>query len=242
MNVEDVDLVALRVMEPEQLLRFAFERFGDRAAIGTSLQKTGVVMIDMASRLGVDYRVFFIDTLVNPRETYELLNEVEQRYGIEIERFSPQQRDLDELHAMYGKSAHYFGRELCCRVRKQMPMSRALDTLDVWVSGLRSDQSDHRRESAETAALTADASGRNILKLNLLLAWTDAMVDDYTRNNGLPYNKLYDYVSEFDERYTVIGCERCHVPVKASLDKRMGKFPWEHGKKECGIHSEGGGI
>ena len=241
-DLKDVDIEALEAMGPEQLLRFAFESFPGRAAIGTSLQKTGIVTIDLASRLGVPYRVFFIDTLLNHEETYELLGKVEQRYGIDIERYRPTPESLAGLHEKFGDYAHYFGRELCCRVRKKLPLREALATLDVWISGLRADQSDFRRDNARKAQLVADDEGRPILKLNCMLEWTDEMVDDYSRRETLPYNKLYDYVSPHGERYTVVGCRCCHVPVKESMDKRMGKFPWEHGKKECGLHDQGGGI
>ena len=82
LTVKDVDLAKLEAMSAEDLLDFAFDQFAARAAIGTSLQKSGVVLIDLASRLGRDFRVFFIDTKLNPPETYEVLEEVESRYGI----------------------------------------------------------------------------------------------------------------------------------------------------------------
>ena len=76
----DVDINALNELGPEELLRHAADTFGARAAIGTSLQKTGTVMIDMAHKLGIPLRVFFIDTLLNHPETYELLEEFQDRY------------------------------------------------------------------------------------------------------------------------------------------------------------------
>ena len=229
-------------MEAEELLRLAFEQFGPRAAIGTSLQKTGIVMIDLAASLGLDFRVFFVDTLLNHAETYDLLAEVEERYGIEIERFSPNPASVKELMDAFGQSAHFFNRQMCCRVRKEQPFQDALATLDVWISGLRSAQSEHRQENARKASFIQDVRRRRILKLNPLIDWTDQQIDEYTRSHSLPTNKLYEYVSPYGERYTVIGCQPCHVPIKDSLPKRMGKFPWEHGTKECGLHIDGGGI
>ena len=63
--LKEVDIERLARWDAESLLRYAFEMFGQRAAIGTSLQKTGVVAIHMAHALGVPFRVFFIDTLMN---------------------------------------------------------------------------------------------------------------------------------------------------------------------------------
>ena len=242
MDVEAVDLHELQDMDATELLRFAFERFGGRAAIGTSLQKTGIVMIDIAATLGVDFRVFFIDTLLNHDETYDLLAAVEDRYGIEIERFRPDPDAVDELTDAFGQSAHFFNRQMCCRVRKEQPLAAALETLDVWISGLRADQSAHRKETARKASFVPDERHRRILKCNPLIDWSDEQVEQYTRDHNLPTNKLYEYVSPYGERYTVVGCRPCHVPVKDTLPKRMGKFPWEQGIKECGIHVDGGGI
>lgn len=243
MTGAQIDLAQLRGLGATELLEFAFERFGNAAAIGTSLQKTGIVIIDLASRLGVPFRVFFVDTLLNHDETYQLLEEVEQRYGIEIERYAPSDEDVKMLHEAFGQHAHYFSRELCCRVRKTIPLQKALATVDAWISGLRVDQSIHREENAEKASMVATEQGRTILKINPLLDWSEQHVDEYVAEHRLPYNKLYDYVSTYGERFTVIGCKPCHVPIKDQLDNRMGKFPWEQGKKECGMHEDqGSGI
>ena len=237
----DIDADKLSTLGPEELLRYACENFGQRAAIGTSLQKTGTVLIDLASRLDLPFRVFFIDTLLNHDETYELLEETQRRYGITIERFTPDPKDIESLNRSVGQYAHFLARPLCCEVRKTRPLQKALATLDVWISGLRADQSEHRRQ-ARKAAWTHDQKGRRILKLNPLLDWTGEDVDRYIHENNVPCNKLYEYVSPYGERYTVIGCRMCHIPVREGFDPRTGKFPWERSSKECGLHEHGGGI
>ena len=238
----DVDIDTLNALSPEDLLRYAAEAFGDRSAIGTSLQKTGTVMIDMACRLGIPLRVFFIDTLLNHDETYELLDEFEKRYDIKIERFSPDPDQIESLNRSVGQYAHFLARPTCCQVRKAAPLRKALATLDVWISGLRADQSEHRRKEASRAGWTHVAQDRVILKLNPLLDWSAEDVDRYISENEVPYNKLYDYVSPYGEKYNVIGCRMCHIPVRDEFDPRMGKFPWEQSKKECGLHDHGSGI
>lgn len=238
----EVHLDRLAAMGAADLLRYAFETFGRRAAIGTSLQKTGVVIVDMAHRLGVPCRVFFIDTLLNHDETYELLEEIEKRYGITVERFTPDPDDIESLNRSVGQYAHFLARPLCCEVRKTRPLRKALATVDAWISGIRADQSEHRRDRARRAAWVRHESGRKILKLNPLLDWTAEDVDRYTRENNLPRNKLYDYVSPYGERFSVIGCRTCHIPIREGLDPRAGKFPWERSKKECGLHEHGSGI
>jgi len=238
----DIDINALNALGPEKLLRYAVETFGDRAAIGTSLQKTGTVMIDMAHRMSLPLRVFFIDTLLNHDETYELLGEIEKRYGITIDRFSPDADQIESLNKSVGQYAHFLARPTCCQVRKAAPLQKALATLDAWISGLRADQSEHRRKEASRAGWTHVQQGRAILKLNPLLDWNAEDVDRYIAANEVPYNKLYDYVSPYGEKYNVIGCRMCHIPVRDEFDPRLGKFPWEQSKKECGLHDHGSGI
>jgi phosphoadenosine phosphosulfate reductase len=242
-TIDEVDLDHLATMEPEALLRFAFERFGSRAAIGTSLQKSGVVLIDMASRLGLPFRAFFIDTLLNPPETYDLLREIESRYDhLHLERFEPDAADIENMNHCVGQYAHYLARPNCCHVRKVLPLRRAQDTLDVWIAGLRATQSEHRRKSAAKVGIEPAHDRRPLLKLNPLFDWTDEDVDAYIRRHDVPYNRLYDYESPYGERFFVIGCRPCHIPVREDLGPRAGKFPWETGTKECGLHEHGGGI
>ena len=120
----DIDIDRLSQMDAAALLRFALETFGQRAAIGTSLQKTGVVLIDLAHRLGMPYRVFFIDTLLNHDETYELLEAIQARYGIRVERFEPDPEEVESLKRRAGQYAHFLARSDCCYLRKWIPLQR----------------------------------------------------------------------------------------------------------------------
>jgi len=239
---KQLDIDKLASMDAEELLRSAYDHFGERIAIGTSLQKSGVIMIDMLSRLKIPMRVFFIDTLMNPPETMELLDEVQNKYNISIEIFKPDEKDIESLYKSVGQWAHFLSRNVCCRVRKGLPLQRALKTMDAWITGLRSDQSEHRNENAKRISLVPADGGRAILKINPLLQWTTEEVDKYTKEHKLPYNSLYDYVSEYGEKYWVLGCAPCHIPVQECHGPRVGKFPWEQGRKECGLHEHGHGI
>jgi len=233
----------LEELPASKVLEWAFSEFGERAAIGTSLQKTGVAIIDIASKAVDDFRVFFVDTLSHFRETYDLLEEVEKRYNIRIERFKPDTGKLENLQRDLGQFPHYskFGRSECCKIKKVEPNERALKTLDVWISGLRFDQSDFRKSNARKVEIV-EKDTRKILKINPLYDWTEKDIDDYTNEHNLPYNKLYDYKSPYGEVYKVIGCQPCHIPIFPGRHKRAGKFPWECGEKECGIHIDGSGI
>ena len=78
-----------QISDPQQLLKEIFSKYGARAAIGTSGQLTGIVLIDMAAKAGIKPRVFIIDTMRLFPETYQLIDELEKKYDIKIERIRP---------------------------------------------------------------------------------------------------------------------------------------------------------
>ncbi|MBI4556102.1 MAG: phosphoadenosine phosphosulfate reductase family protein, partial [Candidatus Hydrogenedentes bacterium] len=114
---------------------------------------------------------------------------------------------------------------------------RALATLDVWISGLRRDQSEGRKRVEKAAYI--DQGGRKILKVNPLADWSEEQVWAYIKERDVPYNPLYDL------GYTSIGCQICTTPTRPGEDKRAGRWRWfnalDH-SKECGIHTAGSGI
>ncbi len=230
-------------MEPGELLAFTFETFGKRAAIGTSLQKTGSVMIDLAAKTGVEFSVFFVDTLFNYDETMELYDEIQSHYGIAIERLVPNPDDIEDLYQHYGQFPFFssLGRARCCEIRKRLPLLEKLKDLDVWISGLRSDQSDHRQQNTQKISVVG-MGDIEVVKINPLIDWDAEQIDAYIKENKVPYNKLYDYESPYGEKFREIGCKPCHIPVKDEAPKRAGKWPWEDSHKECGLHLDGSGI
>ncbi|MDX1387232.1 MAG: phosphoadenosine phosphosulfate reductase family protein, partial [bacterium] len=139
-----------KLEDPQELIGEVFRRFGDRAAIGTSGQLTGVAMIHMAVAAGQKPRVFTIDTLRLFPQTYELFDKIEEKYGIRVEGIRPDQSRLDKMLDEHGEYLFFDSKEkqeLCCQIRKVEPNERVLGTLDVWLSGLRSDQSTARADT-----------------------------------------------------------------------------------------------
>jgi len=242
-NVLDPDLIAeLNDLAPEELLRWAWETCGERATIITSFQNTGCVMIDMARRVAPRLRVATVDTLRLPQETYEVMGALEAKYGITIERFKPDPGRLELMLKNHGEYLFFDSREkqeYCCSVRKVEPNRRALATVDVWITGLRRDQSRSRTSTPKAAEVHQD--GRSLVKLCPLIDWTEKQVADYISQYEVPYNRLYD------QGFTSIGCIICSTPTLPGEDKRAGRWRWwnhldRDAHKECGIHVSGSGI
>jgi phosphoadenylyl-sulfate reductase (thioredoxin) len=232
----------LNEMSPEELFVWARAHYGERAGIITSFQDTGCVMIDLMSKAAPGMRVITVDTLRLPDETYRLMDEVEQKYGIAIERFTPDPARLNRMVAQHGEYLFFDSKskqEYCCNIRKVEPNQRALETVDVWFTGLRRDHSAFRVNTPK--AQIVDRGGRKLIKLAPLADWDQEQIDAYIRENHVPKNALYD------QGYTSIGCKICTTPTRPGEDKRAGRWRWFNSQnpgdaKECGIHIGGSGI
>jgi len=249
LHVDQQRLQQLSSLGAEALLQWAAQQGGQRAAIVTSFQHTGCVMIDMAYRAGLTLRVATIDTLRLHPETYALMERIEQRYQVRIERFQPRPQRVERMVAQHGEFLFFDSKakqEYCCRIRKVEPNERCLETLDIWITGLRKDQSKLRQQTQKASLIDApskpDEPDRAIVKLAPLADYTEAHLANYINQHEVPYNALYD------QGYKSIGCVICSTPVMPWEDARAGRWRWfnqlgdQEANKECGIHIGGSGI
>ncbi|MGH7880041.1 MAG: phosphoadenosine phosphosulfate reductase family protein, partial [Candidatus Binataceae bacterium] len=135
--------VELDSQEPQEVLAWAIEKFGSRLGLCSSFQADGVALIDMAWRIDPAIRVFTIDTGRQPDETYRLIDQIRDRYGIKTEVFFPDTEVVQKMVTRNGNNLFYRdvnSRLLCCQVRKVLPLRRALMNYSAWVTGLRRDQ------------------------------------------------------------------------------------------------------
>ncbi len=223
----------LETASARDVIEAAVEAFGDRVALCTSFQAEGMVILDIASRLPAQPRVFTIDTGRLPQETYDLVDAVRDRYGVEVDVYHPEDEDLTQFVSREGVNPFYRSVALrlrCCEIRKVNPLNRALDGYDAWITGLRRSQNATR---AGVAKVELDAAHGGMVKLNPLADWDYEKVWQYIRDNDVPYNKLYD------QGYTSIGCAPCTSPIEPGEDLRAGRWWWENGvPSECGIHTD----
>lgn len=212
-----------------EILSWALATYGDSFAIASSLQKEGMVVLDMASQIAPGHvRVFTLDTGRLPQGTYDMIEKVRQRYGIDFEIVFPAREEVERMVAGHGPNLFYNSvqsRQLCCEVRKIRPLARKLRTLRAWATGLRRSQSETRAGVPKVE----EVDGR--IKISPLADWSAEQVDQYIREHQVPVHPLYAL------GYTSIGCAPCTRAVSADEDQRAGRWWWEEdAKKECGIH------
>ena len=212
----------------EELLNWAFDEFQQEVAIASSFGAEDVVLIDIVSRLQNPFAVFTLDTDFLFPQTYQLIEQVEQRYGIRVEKLrsalTPNEQADHYGEALWGREP-----DRCCRLRKVEPHKRKLAGLRAWITGVRRDQSPTR---LHTRKLEWDEKF-GLFKLNPLVDWSSQQVWDYIRANDVPYNPLHD------QNYPSIGCTHCTRPVVPGEDSRAGRWS-AFAKTECGLHGRGG--
>ena len=201
-----------------------------RAVFTTSL---GIEDQVISAAIGLEQLDIEVSTLETGRlfpETLALIDETEERFGIDIRRFHPAKAEVDEYAARYGLNGFYESveaRHACCGVRKLKPLARALEGAAIWITGLRRGQSANR---AETPFAEYDAE-RHLLKVNPLADWDLEAIKAFVAANGVPVNPLHG------RGYPSIGCEPCTRAIKPGEPERAGRWWWEQDeKRECGLH------
>ena len=208
----------------DHLLSWSLATFGDGVAQVTSFGPTGMVILDTLAKLSPGIRIITLDPHFLFEETYNLIEEVQHRYPINLEIRRP---DLspEEQARQYGPELWAANPDQCCHLRKVIPAEQVLQGLDAWLTGLRRDQSSTR---ADLPLITWD-NKYNLVKINPLAAWTRSQVWAYIIENNVPYNPLHN------QGYASIGCTHCTLPANNENDERAGRWRG-HQKIECGIH------
>jgi phosphoadenosine phosphosulfate reductase len=209
---------------PQRVLAWAFDTFGDTVAISSAFGAEGMVLIDMASHLRKDFRVFTVDTEFLFPETYNLIDKIEEKYSITIERafslLSPEDQEYVHGAALWSRNP-----DQCCNLRKIEPLRRKLSSLRAWITSIRRDQTSFRKSAGK---IEWDAKF-GLVKVNPIADWSSQQVWRYLLEREVPYNSLHD------QNYPSIGCVQCTRAVLPGEDPRAGRWPGT-AKTECGLH------
>jgi len=212
-------------------LEFLCTEFEGRKVFTSSFGKEDQIITHIIFSRELDIEVVTLDTGRMFAETYDVWAATEKRYGKKITPFYPNNTDVEKMIANQGINGFYGGieqRKACCFVRKVEPLKRALEGAALWITGIRSQQSNNRKDMT----IVEYDESRKLYKTNPLLELTSKDVDLYlTENANIPTNKLHA------TGYPSIGCQPCTRAVKPGEDDRAGRWWWENNsEQECGLH------
>ncbi len=217
---------------PEDILSFFLAEFGENIALSTSLGLEDQVLTHMVHSVNPKTKLFTLDTGRLFPETYDLLDRTTKKYKIPILVYFPDRNEVEQMVAEKGINLFYDSienRKQCCGIRKLKPLSRALNGLDVWITGLRRDQSVTRNE----VNIVEWDELNGLVKINPLINWSEKDVWNYIHQHDIPYNPLHK------KGFASIGCQPCTRALIEGEDIRAGRWWWENpDTKECGLHQK----
>jgi len=214
----------------EENLSILVSHFPGKIIFTTSLGIEDQVITHKIFKNNLNIKVITLDTGRLFPQTYDVLSGTIIKYSKAINIYFPESEDVEKLVTEKGPYSFYTSvenRKECCKIRKIRPLNRALEGMECWISGIRADQSENRKQMT---SLEYDED-KNLFKYYPLYDWSYDEVKKFVKENDIPYNSLHD------KGFVSIGCEPCTKAIKPGEDFRAGRWWWENdGAKECGLH------
>lgn len=221
-----VDTLEKQFNDSFDVLKWAYEEYGNELVYACSFGVEGIVLIDMISKVNEAARVLFLDTDLHFDETYKVIEKVKNRYpNLDITMVKPK-LTLHEQVKEYGERLWERDPNQCCQIRKIIPLAKHLSSASAWISGIRRQQSPTRQR---TNYINKDEKFKTI-KICPLIHWTLEEIWMYVNVHELDYNELHD------RGYPSIGCAVCTQPTADPNDERSGRWA-QFEKTECGLHT-----
>jgi phosphoadenosine phosphosulfate reductase len=195
------------------------------ACLTCSFQAEDVLLAKLAIELDARIPILFLDTGYHFRETYAYRDRIASEWQLNLINLLPEKTvaEQEAKHGLLYQSAP----DECCRLRKVVPLFKAVAQYRVWITGLRREQAKSRAALEERALFTLPG-GKQVLKIAPLAAWTTRDIWYACEELAIPLLPLYE------RGYSSIGCEPCTTLPLDPSDPRSGR--WAGRKVECGIH------
>lgn len=219
------DSQSLESESPQQILRYAVDRFAPRFTMATAFGPEGMTLIHLLAEIAPETPIFNLDTGYQFDETLELRERVKQRYGIEVELKRPD-TTVEQYEAINGGPVYKSDPNRCCFDRKLRVLQDAAKGMYAWASAIRRDQSEDRKR----AAIVGWDQKFQLVKISPLANWTKNDVWKLITTHKIPYNPLHD------KGFPSVGCWPCTRAIGLGEDERAGRWSGFE-KKECGLHT-----
>ncbi|GGA64613.1 phosphoadenosine phosphosulfate reductase [Flavobacterium palustre] len=215
----------------EETFAFLAEEYKGEVVFSTSFGQEDQVITDLIEKSGAAIKIFTLDTGRLFQETYDVFHRTQKKYKTPIKVYFPEAKAVEELLEKKGPNSFFESvenRKECCFIRKVVPLKKALVGNEIWITGLRAEQSENR---SDLHLFEYDANFA-IVKFNPLLKWTLEEVQKYIDDHNVPQNSLHK------KGFVSIGCAPCTRAIVEGEDIRAGRWYWEQSHKECGLHGK----
>ncbi|MFO7981587.1 MAG: phosphoadenylyl-sulfate reductase [Candidatus Aminicenantes bacterium] len=229
--MKEYDLTKLnmqfRYARCEDILGWVIENIYPDAAMTSSFQASGVVLIDMIKKIQPDFPIYFIDTGYHFPETLEFRDRLIHEWNLNVKTVRSAKKKNDPQNQNKGP-LYKNNPDLCCRLNKVEPLKKLKKKLKIsaWLSAVRKDQNSNR---LSFDMFMRDKKG--YIRIHPLIHWSRHKIWQYIYAKKLPFHPLYD------RGYTSIGCFPPECTKRNILEDRPRSGRWPGiDKTECGLH------
>ena len=202
----------------------------DVIAFSSSFGQEDQAITHAISTQKLPIKIFTLDTGRQFQESYELMDLTKKKYQFDLITYFPNLDKTEKLVREKGFNSFYSSvenRKECCFIRKMEPLARALEGVNIWITGLRAEQSENR---ANMPIVEWDEA-RNLIKVNPIIDWSFEKLNAYLVEHKIPQNPLHK------KGFISIGCAPCTRAIGPDEHPRAGRWWWENSQKECGLHA-----
>ncbi len=191
----------------------------------SSFQSHSLVLLHILSRIDRSIPVYFINTGYHFPETVSFRDQITEQFGlntIDLKSDVPKfmQRDPEGRLLFTSDPDH------CCHLNKTAPMDAILLAKDMWINGVRADQ------SAVRAAMKVEQPAKHgCLRFHPMLDWNPKMIWQYQKEHKLPKHPLEE------KGFVSIGCEPCTRKLDPEMQEREARW-FGMNKVECGLNTD----
>ncbi len=192
------------------IVRWAIDDADGRAIVSTNFRPYEAVLLHLCTEVRRDLPVLWVDHGYNRPATYRYAEALRERLKLNLKPFLPRvtAAHRDAIHGPLPGPDQEEALKAFSKVMKLEPFQRGMRELapTVWLTALRKTQNPNRAG----LDIVSEDTNFQTLKVSPLFHWSDADLEAYLREHGLPNE--WDY---FD-------------PAKADE------------KRECGLHAAWG--
>ena len=202
-----------------------YQQAGKRIFTTSSFQTHSLVLLHIIKKISPEIPVYFINTGYLFPETVRFKDHITDLFQLTVIDLKPATPKYLQKEPN-GKLLYTSDPDHCCAINKIQPLDTVLATYDVWMNGVRADQS-----ATRSAMKIEQAAPLNTVRFHPMLDWNQKKIFEYLKQYNIPKHPL-------EQRgYTSIGCEPCTRKVDLEMQAREARW-FGLNKVECGLHTD----
>jgi phosphoadenosine phosphosulfate reductase len=201
----------------------AYKKRGLSLFTTSSFQTHSLVLLHIISRIDNSVPVYFIQTGFHFPETLSFRDRIAALFGlnvVDVASHVPKSQQRDSR----GRLLFASDPDHCCYLNKTQPLEPILAQHDVWINGVRADQSVVRKNFK-----VEERAPFHTIRFHPMLDWTAKKIYEYRKKFSIPSHPLEE------KGYFSIGCEPCTRIPSSPIEEREGRW-FGLRKNECGLN------